>query len=362
MGDIAGMLEISPSSATDLVNYLEREEYVKRVPDTDNRRSIQVIPTEKGEEWVLSTEEKIYGFLESGLSRLTPDEQKQFAGLCARFSGVHDTASFTSSMRSFRETEGQNRIPLIQRRNGRLLRLEEVVDARYAHSHETAIKEEHMTVKPRIPETSDGIQDEITVEQYDHMQRGLRDAGHLPVEELIQTSKPGDSALEIGPGPGYFGLEWLKNTKDTTLTGLEISPAMIRMAEKNSQDDGLSDRATYREGNALSMPFADNSFDLALSNGSLHEWEDPERVFSEMYRVLQPGGAFSVSDLRRDLSPEIYQFMLGSYQGPDIKKGFETSVQAAYTKDELEILLQDIGFTWVQVIAHPYGLVVVGKK
>jgi len=279
MGDIAGMLEISPSSATDLVNYLEREGYVRRVPDTENRRSIQVISTEKGEDWILSTEEKIYGFLESGLSRLTPDEQKQFADLCTRFSGVYDTASFTSSIRAFRETGSQNRIPLIQRRNGRLIRLEEVIDARYAQPRETEIKEEDMTLKPRIPETSDGIQDEITVEQYDHMQRGLRDAGHLPIEELIQTSKPGDSALEIGPGPGYFGLEWLKHTKSTHLTGLEISPAMIRMAEKNSQNYDLSDRATYQEGNALSMPFVDNSFDRAFSNGSLHEWEDPGRVF-----------------------------------------------------------------------------------
>jgi len=362
MGDIAGMLEISPSSATDLVNYLEREGYVKRAPDSENRRSIQVIPTEKGEEWVLSTEEKIYGFLESGLSRLTPDEQKQFADLCARFSGVHDTASFTSSMRSFRETGTQNRIPLIQRRNGRLLRLEEVVDTRYAHHRETDIKEEHMTVKPRIPETSDGIQDEITVEQYDHMQRGLRDDGHLPVEELVRTTKAGDNALEIGPGPGYFGLEWLKHTTGTFLTGLEISSAMIRLAEKNSHEYNLSERVIYKEGNALSMPFEDNAFDRAFSNGSMHEWEDPEKVFSEIFRVLKPGSTFSVSDLRRDLSLEIYQFMLGSCQGPEIKKGFQTSVQAAYTKDELEILLQDIGFTWVQVIAHPYGLIVVGKK
>jgi hypothetical protein len=54
--------------------------------------------------------------------------------------------------------------------------------------------------------------------------------------------------------------------------------------------------------------------------------------------------------------------MLGSCQGPDIKKGFQTSVQAAYTKDELESLLQDTGFAWVQIIAYPYGLVVVGEK
>ena len=125
----------------------------------------------KGGEWILSTKEKICGFLESGLSRLAPDERKQFADLCTRFSGVHDTASFTSSLRTFRETGSQNRISLIQRRNGRLLRLEEVVDGRYAHSHETDIKEEQMTLKPRIPETSEEYKIEITAVQYEKMSK-----------------------------------------------------------------------------------------------------------------------------------------------------------------------------------------------
>jgi hypothetical protein len=74
-----------------------------------------------------------------------------------------------------------------------------------------------------------------------------------------------------------------------------------------------------------------------------------ESFFGDI-RVLKPGGTFSVSDLRRDLSPEIYQFMLGSCQGPEIKKGFQTSVQAAYTKEELENLLQDISFTQVRLL------------
>ncbi len=50
MGDIAGLLDITPSSATDLVNYLEREGFVRRVQDPQNRRSLIVVPTEKGED------------------------------------------------------------------------------------------------------------------------------------------------------------------------------------------------------------------------------------------------------------------------------------------------------------------------
>ncbi|NLV27813.1 MAG: methyltransferase domain-containing protein [Methanomicrobiales archaeon] len=362
MGDIGGMLDISPSSATDLVNYLEREGFMRRIQDENNRRSILVVPTEKGEEWILETEEKMYGFLETGLSRLKKDEQLLFADLCTRFSGVYDNFSFLACVKAFKEDRGSVRVPLITRKNGRLLRLEEVVDARYCKNDVMEKKEDSMIFETRVPETCDGIQDEVTVEQYDEMQRGLRDEGHMPIEELVKFSQPGDNALEVGPGPGYLGLEWLKHTKDTNLTGLEISPAMIRMAEKNAKDYHLSDRATYREGNALAMPFSDGTFDLAFSNGSLHEWEDPKKVFSEILRVLKPGGRVSVSDLKRDLSPEIYRFMLETCEGSEIRKGFETSVHAAYVQEELEKMLGDVGFSWLQVITHPYGLVVIGKK
>jgi ubiquinone/menaquinone biosynthesis C-methylase UbiE len=59
--------------------------------------------------------------------------------------------------------------------------------------------------------------------------------------------------------------------------------AMIRLAEKNSHEYNLSERVIYKEGNAFSMPFPQKTFDFAFSNGSLHEWEDPEKVFSEIF-------------------------------------------------------------------------------
>lgn len=363
MGDIAGMLNITPSSATDLVNYLEREGYVRRVQDPENRRSILVIPAEKGELWILETEEKIYGFLRSHLSRLSPDEQYEFIRLCERFSGVHDSISFISSISSFKNERGTNRVSLITRREGRLLRLEEVVERGnqpFPVSHTE--KEDPIMFETRIPETTEGIQDEITVYQYEHMQRDLRDQGHLPVEDLVRNTKDGDSGLEIGPGPGYYGLEWLKKTQNTNLTCLEISPAMIQVAVKNATDYHLSNRVTYQEGNALTMPFPADTFDIAFSNGSLHEWEDAGMVFGEIFRVLKKGGRMMVTDLRRDLSPEIYHFMRDCCTSPEIKAGFETSVRAAYRKEELESILATIAFSQVQVIAHPYGLAVIAEK
>lgn len=97
----------------------------------------------------------------------------------------------------------------------------------------------------RVPETSEGIQDRYTVEHYDRMQKHLRDAGTLPVQTLLQCGILSGSALEIGLGSGYFGLEWLKATHGTVLSGLEISPAMIRIAQKNATEYGLSKRVQY---------------------------------------------------------------------------------------------------------------------
>lgn len=363
MGDIAGMLGITPSSATDLVNHLEREGFIRRVRDPENRRTIRVEPADRGELWILENEEKIYGFLESHLARLSPEERVQFVDLCSRFSGVSDDLTFLAGINAVKRDRGSMRVPLISRKDGKLQRLEEMVDQRYrTDPYPKNSLEDSIMISERIPETSDGIQDEGTVMAYDAMQRGLRDSGNLPVSDLVAMTCPGDHALEVGPGPGYYGLEWIRSTRQTTLTGLEISPAMIRLAEKNTREYGLQDRVRYREGNALSMPFDDESFTLAFSNGSLHEWEDPGRVLKGIYRVLKPGGKMMVTDLRRDLAPDIFSLMQESCRSEEIRAGFVTSVQAAYRKDELEEILAPCGFSGVKVIAHPYGLVAIGTK
>lgn len=129
--------------------------------------------------------------------------------------------------------------------------------------------------KPRVPETNEGIQDALDVAVFDRFAQGMRDKGWNNVETIIAAGVCAGDVLEIGPGPGYVGLEWLKACPEGRLTALEISPEMIAMATKNAAGYGFSSRVQYAEGNALEMPFADDSFDAVFSNGSLHEWEDP---------------------------------------------------------------------------------------
>ena len=56
-------------------------------------------------------------------------------------------------------------------------------------------------------------------------------------------------------GPGYLGLEWLKQTQGMRLKGLDISPDMIALAERNAREYGLPDRVEYVCGKGSTMPF-----------------------------------------------------------------------------------------------------------
>jgi methylase of polypeptide subunit release factors len=94
--------------------------------------------------------------------------------------------------------------------------------------------------KPRIVETNQGIQGEFNVTVYDQMMKRLRDKGWMETSQIIKSGIDKGLALEVGPGPGYLGLEWLKKTSNTQLMALDVSPDMIQLAEKNAQEYGLN--------------------------------------------------------------------------------------------------------------------------
>ncbi len=216
--------------------------------------------------------------------------------------------------------------------------------------------------RPRIPETDHGIQGEITVAQYDQMQRGFRDKGWVETPLLLKNGIVEGQVLEIGHGPGYLGLEWLKQTENTTLVGLDISPDMNILAQHNAQVYGMTERAQYRLGNCNHLPFDDETFDAVFTNGSLHEWAEPHSAFDEIWRVLKPGGKYFISDLRRDMNRLICGLLWLSVRPTAMRSGLISSINAAYTHQELHQMAASTRLKNGEISSNPIGVTLFGKK
>lgn len=216
--------------------------------------------------------------------------------------------------------------------------------------------------KSRIPETDHGIQGEFTVAIYDEMQRNLRDKGWIETKALLDHGILDGHALEIGHGPGYLGLEWLKHTQGTRLTGLDISPNMMALATRNANSYGLDSRVQYQLGSGDNMPFDDDQFEAVFSNGSLHEWSNPRGTFDEIWRVLKPGGIYFISDMRRDMNFLIKWFLWLGTNPAAIRPGLITSVNATYTPQELDNLAAGTRLQNGGITSNLIGISITGNK
>ena len=108
------------------------------------------------------------------------------------------------------------------------------------------------------------------------------------------------SLLDIGAGPGWLLVKLHNHAPDLRLTGLDISPAMVARARRNMAQAGLTDRVSITQGSADDLPFADSSFDLVVSTGSIHHWKRTVESLNDIHRVLRPGGYALIYDLVRD--------------------------------------------------------------
>ncbi len=103
------------------------------------------------------------------------------------------------------------------------------------------------------------------------------------VKMLLSHITPEMKVLEIGCGVGYFTREILKT--GAHVTAIDISPDLLRVA----QDSIKEDRVTFKEENAYSLSFPDNTFDTIIGSSVLHHL-DIDQALREFDRVLKPGG------------------------------------------------------------------------
>lgn len=98
----------------------------------------------------------------------------------------------------------------------------------------------------------------------------------------------GKSLVDLGCGGGRYTVAWkllgVGSAVGVDASSIGISDARCRVAE--AEIEGVE----FREASVLDLPFQDNSFDIAFSNGVLHHTTDWQRGLREMLRVLKPGG------------------------------------------------------------------------
>jgi demethylmenaquinone methyltransferase/2-methoxy-6-polyprenyl-1,4-benzoquinol methylase len=116
--------------------------------------------------------------------------------------------------------------------------------------------------------------------------------------------------------------------------GLDASPLSIQRSQKNVPN------ATYIKAFAEDMPFTDNLFDVVHTSAALHEMQPEQlrKIIAEVYRVLKPGGVFTVVDFHSPTNPIFWPGLTLFFWL------FETETAWELLKTDLPRLLGDYGF------------------
>ncbi|MCK8490212.1 arsenite methyltransferase [Spirosoma sp. RP8] len=153
--------------------------------------------------------------------------------------------------------------------------------------------------------------------------------------------KPGDTVVDLGSGAGNDCFVARAETGETgRVIGLDMTPRMIDRARKNAKALGFTN-VEFVYGDIEEMPLPENLANVVVSNCVMNLVPDKQKAFAETFRILKPGGHFSISDIV--LKGEL---PAGLQQDAEMYVG---CVSGAIQKDAYLQLVKESGFTNIQV-------------
>lgn len=161
------------------------------------------------------------------------------------------------------------------------------------------------------------------------------------IPTLFANIQKGSTVLDLGSGAGNDAFVARSLTGETgKVIGVDFTEAMIEKARDNADRLGFSN-VEFRPGDIEKLPVGPNRVDVVISNCVLNLVPDKKKAFSEIMRVLKPGGSFCVSDI-----------VLEGNLPKDLQKSAEMyagCVTGAIQKSEYLSIVKETGFLEIQI-------------